>query len=250
MSDIALEQRRSLADRLLGHARLERPVTRLATSLIDGFSGDAHKTFFEPAEFAWIAPIEAEWRAIRAELDRVMADIDRVPGFEELSSSQGHITRDKRWKTYFFRTFSSWAAANCAACPDTTRLLRTIPGLQTAFFSIFEAGKHLPEHCGLYKGVLRYHLGLIVPEPADQCAIRVGAETRHWAEGKSLVFDDSHPHEAWNHTDSPRVVLFLDFERPLPPPVALVNRLAVAVQSRTAYVAELRANQDKTARPG
>ena len=41
----------------------------------------------------------------------------------------------------FFWTFSSWAANNCTACPETTRLLKTIPGLQTAFFSIFEADK-------------------------------------------------------------------------------------------------------------
>ena len=247
MSDLALDERRSVADRILGHAKLERNVTRVASSLIDGFSGSAHKTFFDPSEFPWIAPIEAEWRKIRAELDRVMDDVTRLPGFEELSSSQSHITSDKRWKTYFFRTFSSWAEENCAACPETTRLLKTIPGLQTAFFSIFEAGKHLPEHCGVYKGVLRYHLGLIVPEPASECAIRVGNETRHWAEGQSLVFDDSHPHEAWNHTDRPRVVLFLDFERPLPLPIALVNRLAISIQSRTAFVAELRGNQDKGA---
>lgn len=249
MSGLALSQNqhRNIADRILGHARLEREVTRAASSAIDMFSGTAHRTFFEPSSFPWIAPIEAEWRAIRRELDHVMTGVAQLPGFEELSSSQGHITNDKRWKTYFFRTYSSWAEDNCAECPETTRLLKTIPGLQTAFFSIFEAGKHLPEHCGVYKGVLRYHLGLIVPEPASACAIRVGTETRHWAEGQSLVFDDSHPHEAWNHTDQPRVVLFLDFERPLPLPVALLNRLAISVQSRTAFVSELRANQDKGA---
>jgi aspartyl/asparaginyl beta-hydroxylase (cupin superfamily) len=30
------------------------------------------------------------------------------------------------------------------------------------------------------------HLGLIVPEPRDQLAIRVGSEVCHWEEGKAL----------------------------------------------------------------
>ena len=32
-----------------------------------------------------------------------------------------------------------------------------------------------------------------------------------------MIFDDSHPHEVWNDCDSYRVVLFVDFERPLFP---------------------------------
>ena len=48
-------------------------------------------------------------------------------------------------------------------------------------------------------------------------------ETRHWEEGKSLVFDDTYMHEAWNDTSSDRVVLFMDFVRPLRFPGSLVN---------------------------
>ena len=50
--------------------------------------------------------------------------------------------------------------------------------------------KHLPPHRGPYKGVMRYHLGLLIPEPAEQCGIRVDTQTRHWAEGASLIFDN------------------------------------------------------------
>ena len=43
---------------------------------------------------------------------------------------------------------------------------------------------------------------------------RVGAETRHWAEGRALIFDDSMEHEAWNGSARPRVVLLFDIWRP------------------------------------
>ena len=35
--------------------------------------------------------------------------------------------------------------------------------MKTAFFSILAPGKHLPPHRGPYKGVMRYHLGLLIP---------------------------------------------------------------------------------------
>ena len=85
-------------------------------------------------------------------------------------------------------------------------------------FSILSPHKHILPHCGPYKGVLRYHLGLIVPEDAENCRIRVGDDIRHWEPGKPLIFDDVFNHEVWNDTDETRVVLFVDVERPLPEP--------------------------------
>jgi ornithine lipid ester-linked acyl 2-hydroxylase len=70
-------------------------------------------------------------------------------------------------------------AANCASCPHTAALLETIPGVVTAFFSILSPHKHIPPHRGPYRGVVRCHLGLMVPGPPDACGISVGGEVRH-----------------------------------------------------------------------
>ena len=35
-----------------------------------------------------------------------------------------------------------------------------------------------------------------------------------WQEGKALVFDDAYEHEAWNHTESDRIVLIVDVWHP------------------------------------
>ena len=83
-------------------------------------------------------------------------------------------------------------------------------------FSILAPRKRIPPHGGPYKGVLRYHLALMVPEPADQCGHpRRRRRARTGTEGESLVFDDTCEHEAWNDTDGTRVVLFVDLMRPL-----------------------------------
>lgn len=105
-------------------------------------------------------------------------------------------------------------------------------------FSIFEPGKHLPPHRGFYNGVLRFHLGLIVPEPRDRIAIRVGNRICHWEEGRALIFDNSHEHEAWNRTDKTRVVLFVDFVRPLHFPANLLNWVILNVALFTPYIQE------------
>ena len=40
-------------------------------------------------------------------------------------------------------------------------------------FSVMEPGTHLPAHRGPYNGLLRLHLGLLIPEPREQLGIRV-----------------------------------------------------------------------------
>jgi ornithine lipid ester-linked acyl 2-hydroxylase len=199
----------------------------LIEKMISEFSRDGNRAFFETASFPWVADLEAGWRTIRAELDALMPNRYQIPNFQDVSPEQASLTEGDEWKTFFFYVYGCNIERNCARCPQTTRRLRCIPGMKTAMFSILAAGKHIPEHRGLYNGVLRYHLGLIIPEPQTSCRIRVRNEVRSWEEGKSLIFDDSHPHEVWNDSDSCRVVLFVDFVRPLPFPFSLVNRVQI-----------------------
>jgi beta-hydroxylase len=86
--------------------------------------------------------------------------------------------------------------------------------------------------------VLRLHLGLIVPEPRERTAIRVGPEQRHWEEGRALIFDDAYEHEAWNETGGVRVVLWVDFAKPLRFPANVLNRLLLRLAVFTPFVRE------------
>jgi ornithine lipid ester-linked acyl 2-hydroxylase len=196
------------------------------------FYRDGEKTFFEPAAFPWVANIEAEWRTVRKELDVLMMHREEIPNFQDVSKTQRALTEGDQWKTFFFYSFGNKNKANCARCPETVRLLHSIPGMKTGMFSILAPRKHLAPHRGPYKGVLRYHLGLIIPEPKGSCRIRVGSDVRFWEEGKSMIFDDSNEHEVWNDTDSYRVVLFVDFVRPTIFPLSMVNRSIIWARGR------------------
>jgi aspartyl/asparaginyl beta-hydroxylase (cupin superfamily) len=203
--------------------------------------GDA--TFFPPERFSWVAHIEENTMVIREELERVLDDHDGLPNFQDISKDQIEITDDDRWKTYFLYGYGFKAKLGVEMCPRTAALMEHIPGMKTAMFSILSPRKHILDHRGPYKGVLRYHLGLIVPQAAEDCRIRVGEDIRHWEEGRSMIFDDTFNHEVWNDTDETRVVLFVDVLRPLPFPESTINRLIVGAIGLSPFVLDAKRNQ-------
>src|SRR5258708_1196606 len=164
---------------------LYRPAERL----VRRFSSVGQRPFFDPSEFAWIPGIEAGWTAIRDELRVQLRERERIRRVEELSAEQVKIVQKDNWKSYWLHAYGRKIAENCRRCPETARLVETIPGMKTAFFSILAPRAHLPEHLGYYAGFLRYHLGLIVPREKDACRIRVGSALAHCAEGRSPGFD-------------------------------------------------------------
>ncbi len=201
------------------------------------------RPFFENGEFPWVANIEKEWPAIRAELDALLEHREHLPNFQDLSKDQRYLTTDDRWKTVVLYAYGLKVPGTCKLCPATAKAVRQIPGMKTALFSIFSPHKRIPAHRGPYKGVLRYHLGVVVPEPAEACGIRVGDQTRHWREGESLIFDDAFDHEAWNETDGVRAVLFVDFVRPMRFPGSLFNRMLIWLIALSPFVLGAAGNQ-------
>jgi aspartyl/asparaginyl beta-hydroxylase (cupin superfamily) len=198
---------------------------------------------YDKAVFPWVGQVERAYPDIRAELERVLTRKDELPGFHELSSDVATISTDRGWKTYLLCGYGFRSQANITACPRTWEACRNIPGLITAMFSILEPGKHLPPHRGPYNGVLRLHLGLIVPEPHDALGIRVENHLYRWREGEAVVFDDAYEHEAWNRTDKTRVVLFVDFVKPTRQPARLLNWLLLNLAPFTPFIREGLDNQ-------
>ena len=122
--------------------------------------------------------------------------------------------------------------------------MRQIPGMTTAMFSILSPRKHILDHRGPYKGVLRYHLGLIVPEGRRGLPDPRRRGHSPLGEGRSMIFDDTFNHEVWNDTDETRVVLFVDVLRPLPFPESAINRLIVKAIGYSPFVLDAKRNQE------
>lgn len=207
-------------------------------SFIGQVSVHGDPSIYDTKTFPWAAELELDWTKIRAELDAVMVYRDQMPSFQDILKEVSTIQTDNDWKTFFLAGIGMDCRANAERCPETMRLLGKIPGMKTAFFSILSPRKHIPAHRGAYNGVLRFHLGLLVPQPREQVRIRIGNEYRNWTEGRALIFDDTYNHEVWNNTDGYRVVLFVDFTRPLKQPWHWFNERLLNVGALAPFLRE------------
>ena len=223
--------------------RLSNRLQNVAESLLMKFSVYGDKPVFDNADFPWVPGVEADWRKVRAELDMVMHYRDAMPSFQEIVKEVGTIQADDQWKTFFLKGVGMDCEENARRCPDTMKALEKIPGCTTAFFSILSPHKRIPDHRGPWAGVLRLHMGLLVPKPRQECRIRVADGAYAWEEGKCLIFDDTYHHEVWNDTGGYRVVLFVDFERPLRQPMRAINRWIMNAVALAPFLREAKGRQ-------
>ncbi|MEE9272894.1 MAG: aspartyl/asparaginyl beta-hydroxylase domain-containing protein [Robiginitomaculum sp.] len=198
--------------------------------------------FVDKDIFPFLQQFEDRWEEIEKEAQAVLKFRDAIPGFEDISPDQYRIAKKNQWKTYVLYGFGTRLEKNTAITPVSAELLESIPNLQTAWFSILAPGYHIPAHNGVTKGILRAHLGLIIPQDYKKCRIRVGNEIKPWKKGKVFVLDDTYNHEVWNETDEERVILLFDFDRPMGVLGRLLNKIMMGLMKKTAYYKDPKKN--------
>jgi len=195
-----------------GWKRFERYMGRFLTNgnspAMTWYPGLAATPWHDPAVFPAVEALEAGYPAIRTEYESLKDSSGFQPEMEPLE-------RTGQWNVFMLYERGRKNAANCARCPETVRIIESIPAVRTLagmiYFSDMVPGTHIVPHKGPTNMRVRCHLGIHVP--AD-CAMRVGKETRTWEAGKCLVFDDSFEHEVWNNSDQTRTVLIVDLWHP------------------------------------
>jgi aspartyl/asparaginyl beta-hydroxylase (cupin superfamily) len=185
------------------------------------FPGLPQKPWYEREDFSWVAELEAAAPAMRAEVERVIADDQGVEPYvqaEARRASRGHsLLDDARWSAFHLWKNGQRVEENVRRCPLLSKLLDALPipkiagRSPMALISILKPGTHIPPHHGMLNTRLICHIPLVVPEG---CHLRVGAETRTVVEGRAMIFDDSFEHEAWNDGGAVRAVLLFEIWRP------------------------------------
>lgn len=192
--------------------------------------------------FDFLTQFEQHWPTILEEARAVLKYREAIPGFQDISPDQYRLATEQNWKTFVLFGFGKQLMKNTTLTPKTADLLKAVPNLQTAMFSILAPGYHIPAHKGVTKGILRCHVGLIIPKDADKCRIRIHDEIVAWHPGEVFVFDDTFEHEVWNDTDEERVILLFDFDRPMGVFGRLLNRLLLQTMKLTAFYQDPRKN--------
>lgn len=185
------------------------------------FPGLPQRQFYERDEFSWLEEFEAAIPDIQDELRAVLADQEDFHPYVQASADRPRAANpligDPSWGAFYQWRNGAIVTENAARCPKTMAALDHAPMPKIdkrspmALWSLLRPGTKIQPHHGLLNTRLICHIPLIVQ---DNCALRVGSETREWQEGKALIFDDSFEHEAWNLSDSIRVVLLFEIWRP------------------------------------
>ncbi|THD58270.1 aspartyl/asparaginyl beta-hydroxylase domain-containing protein [Phenylobacterium sp.] len=224
----------------LGGPALDRPDARRVRQSLDLLLGKSQVYLQEPKhyyfpglpqiawaerdQFPWLDRVEAATDVIRAELKQVLEEdgafspyIEAEPNRPMFDDAHGMLG-NPAWSAFYLWKGGVPQPENLARCPSVMEALAEaplcrIPGrTPSVLFSLLRPGAHIQPHHGFTNARYICHLPLIVP---DGCAMRVGAETRPWTEGRACVFDDSVEHEAWNRNPSAlRVVMIFDIWRP------------------------------------
>lgn len=199
------------------------------------------------ALFPWLEELEQATDAIRAEMLATREDGSAYapflgapaealrPGL--LAGSRG----TPAWDAYFFFRHGRRDEAHARQCPATAATLERTPLVHIRdhapeiCFSVLAPGSHILPHRGVTNTRLTVHLPLVVP---GDCALLAGGVLHEWEEGRAMVFDDTFEHEAWNRSDSTRVILLMDTWNPHLHPVEreAVTRLVEAIGDLNAGV--------------
>lgn len=227
------------------HKRVKAFGKKLTRGLADFLGrqstvGDA--PVLDSKHFPFLKNFTGNWEKILAEAREILKHREAIPAFQEISPDQKRISKGANWRTFILFGFGNRLEMNCKHAPLTTRLLESVPNLQTAWFSILSPGYHIPAHRGVSKGILRSHLGLIIPKDAEHCRMRVGDTINVWRPGEIFVFDDTYEHEVWNDTQEERVILLFDFDRPMRFWGRAVNKMFIALMKHTAFYQEPKKN--------
>lgn len=182
-------------------------------------------SFYGREHFPWAAALEARTPEILAEVQAMLAASGGgfIPYIQkddaDVPDSQAwrDLNKNDDWGVFFLHNQGERVARHCQALPKTAAALDDVPMVHipgrgpTAFLSRLRPGTHIPPHHGATNTRLICHLPLVIP---DNCAIRVGNDTRSWKMGELIVFDDTVEHEAWNRSDQTRIVLIFDVWNP------------------------------------
>ncbi len=209
-------------------------------------------------EYPELKTLEDNYAIVQQECLELLNIKDRLTDVRALGAgyTEGGIHTAK-WKAFMFKS-GDFLEDNCRLAPRTAELIRQIPGVYTAFFSVLDPHQEITPHWGYYKGFLRYHLGVRIPynNANNQCWLRVNGdraqnglfdknqiefgERYYWKNGEGIIFDDNYLHDAANESDEVRVVLWLDLRRKMPFYIMPLNRLCLWLVYRDKSVEKIR----------
>ena len=190
------------------------------------FSKVPNKPILDQKDFPELEALRSNWQTIREEAKKLYegGHIQIAKNYNDLAFN----TFFKRgWKRFYLKWYGDIFPSARDLCPQTVKLVESIPTINAALFTLMPAHSKLGEHRDPFAGSLRYHLGLITPN-SDACRIYIDGTPYSWRDGEAVLFDETYVHSVNNDTDQDRLILFCDVTRPVNNPLTrAVNNFVI-----------------------
>ncbi len=194
---------------LFDHSSFMAPINIFMHS----FSRVPSTPYLPVANFPELAPLQQNWQVIRAEAENLLR-LQKIKASEQNDDAGFNSFFKAGWKRFYLKWYNASHPSAAQLCPQTHALLQGIPSVKAAMFAELPPGGKLNPHRDPFAGSLRYHLGLATPND-DRCFIDVDGERHSWRDGQPVMFDETYIHWAINGSESDRIILFCDIERPM-----------------------------------
>ncbi len=161
--------------------------------------------------FPELAVLEDNWEVIRDEA-LALYENGHIAVKDDLPASSFY--KDGRWTSFYLKLYDHDIPSAKALAPKTMELIEQVPYMNIALFACLNPGKKINNHHDPFSYTLRYSLGLSTPN-SDESGIVINGDDYKWQDGDSIIFDETYFHRAYNHTDTPRIILMTDIDRPM-----------------------------------
>jgi len=189
---------------------------------------DKNKEFYDPSSFSRLKILKDNFEMIQKECLNVYHQLsvtDKIKRKqEEWNDNIDHINEfikeneNKYWIPAWTDNWSNYALmikdTTCPGitkkiCPNTTKILESIGGINVAGFSLVHKNCVISPHTdatGPSFGTLAYHLCI-----SGESTLIVNNKTVIQTPGKVIIFNPEFTHSLVNHTNEDRIILYIDF---------------------------------------
>lgn len=171
------------------------------------YAGD-EPNFFDITNHQWYKDLMLSFPEIKDEFLKANEEVF-IPYYNKTFTEKA-----ESWKIIPLVFWRKPNQKNLKLFPKTAAIIKTIPEIASCAFSKLDPYTRIKPHTGDANVMYRVHFPIIVPSSLPACGFKVKEESISWQEGKPIAFCDAHLHEAWNETESERIVLILDIIRP------------------------------------
>lgn len=189
---------------------------------------DSSKVFYDPKDFPKLAILREHFHEIQKEClavyqkcpitDKLLRkqeewnnNLDTVQEFIETNQNSYWIPAwSDGWANYPLMIKNTVSPGiTREICPKTIELLELIGGINIAGLSLVKPGGGIKPHTdstGPSFGSLAYHLCL-----TGESTLTVNGEEIIQTPEKVIIFNPEYTHQLYNHTETDRIILYLDF---------------------------------------